>query len=87
MSRDTFNAKGTPVESKDGFPYRADIKWHANDIETIAEDRGLDWSLKDCDDFLFGYETYLQERMCEMGFEVLECYMDEFLSEKEDEAT
>ena len=77
----------TPVESKDGFPYRADIKWHANDIETIAEDRGLDWSLKDCDDFLFGYETYLQERMCEMGFEVLECYMDDFLSEQEDEAT
>ena len=84
MSRDTFKAKGDPVESKDGFPYRADIKWHANDIETLAEDRGLDWSLKQCDDFLFGYENHLQERMCEMGFEVLECYMDDFLSEQED---
>ena len=64
MSRDTFKAKGDPVELVDGFPYRASVKWHANDIETLAEDRGLDWSLKECDDFLFGYDNYLQELLC-----------------------
>jgi len=85
MSRDTFNAKGDLVELVDGFPYRGVVKWHAGDIETLAADRGLDWSLKECDDFLFGYENYLQERLCEFGWEALECYMDDFLSEQEDE--
>ena len=74
MSRDTFNGKGSPEELVDGFPYRADVKWHAGDIETIAEERGLDWSLKDCGRLPVWFtKNYLQERMCEMGFEVLEC--------------
>ena len=87
MSRDTFKAKGDPVELVDGFPYRANVMWHANDIETLAEDRGLDWSLKDCDDFLFGYEKYLQERLCELGHEVIDCYLDDFLSDQEYEGS
>tara|TARA_R110000824_G_scaffold78162_1_gene197405 strand:- start:4703 stop:4963 length:261 start_codon:yes stop_codon:yes gene_type:complete len=84
MSRDTFKAKGDPVELKDGFPYRADVKWHARDVETFAEDRGLDWSLKDCDDFLFGYAKYIQERLCEVGHELIDFYLDDFMSDQED---
>ena len=75
---DPFEAKGEPVELVDGFPYRAGVRWHAEDVQTIAEERGLDWDLKMCDDFLYGHEKYLQERLGEEGFEVLECYFDEW---------
>jgi len=63
---------------KDGFPYRARVVWHACDIQTVAEARGLDWDLKMCDDFLLGHEKYLQERLGEEGWEVLDCYFDEW---------
>ena len=63
---------------KDGFPYRADVRWHARDVQTIAEERGLDWDLKMCDDFLIGHENYLQEKLYEEGSEVLGCYFDEW---------
>ncbi len=73
-------------EYADGFPYRGDVKWHASDIQCIAEERGLDWDLKMCDDFLLGHEGYLQERLCEEGFEALGCYFDEWESDNEHES-
>ena len=86
MSRDTFKAKGEPVELVVGFPYRGDVKWHACDVQSIAEERGLDWDLKMCDDFLYGHERYLQERLCEEGFELLGCYLDEWEADNEERA-
>ena len=34
------------------FPDRARVVWRAEDVQTIAEERGLDWDLKMCDDFV-----------------------------------
>ena len=85
MYSDPFEAKGEPVELVQGFPYRGDVRWHASDIQGIAEERGLEWDLKMCDDFLFGHEGYLQERLCELGFEVLEDYFREWERDVENE--
>jgi len=67
------------------FPYRVELKWHASDVQCIAEERGLDWDLKMCDDFLLGHEGYLQERLGELGFEVLEDYFVEWARDIEKE--
>ena len=67
------------------FPDRARVVWRAEDVQTIAEERGLDWDLKMCDDFLLGHESYLQERLCELGFEVLEDYFCEWERDVENE--
>jgi len=67
------------------FPYRAEVKWHASDVQCVAEGRGLDWDLKMCDDFLYAHSGYLQEQLCERGFEVLADYFVEWARDIEKE--
>ena len=67
------------------FPYRAEVKWHASDVQCIAEGRDLDWDLQMCDDFLYAHSGYLQEQLGERGFEVLEDYFVEWARDMEKE--
>jgi hypothetical protein len=58
----------------------ADVVWTAGDVQTIKPD----WSIKKCREALEEIETHLRDRTTELGWEVMECLLDEDESESED---
>lgn len=48
--------------------YYADLRWSAEDVQTLRPD----WSLERCENWLIANEKYIRDRLCELGWDVIE---------------
>jgi hypothetical protein len=46
----------------------AKVVWSPDDVQTLRPD----WSLERCEDWLSANQKYIQDRMVELGWEVME---------------
>lgn len=50
----------------------AKVVWTAEDVQTLRPD----WDLERCEDWLERNEKYIQDRLVELGWEVIETLLD-----------
>lgn len=48
--------------------YYGIVRWAAEDVQGLRPD----WTLERCEEELQGIEKHLQDRLCELGFEVID---------------
>jgi hypothetical protein len=48
--------------------YYADLRWAPEDIQTLRPD----WSLERCEEWLIANQKYIRDRLCELGWDVIE---------------
>ncbi len=51
----------------------ANVSWHPSDVQSLRPN----WSLKKCEEELSKNAKYIQERMVELGWEVIEDLLDQ----------
>lgn len=49
----------------------ASVTWRAEDVKTIKSD----WSMPKCEEWLSDYESKIQDRITELGWEVLDAFL------------
>lgn len=49
----------------------ASVTWRAEDVKTIKPD----WSMPKCEEWLSDYESKIQDRITELGWEVLDAFL------------
>lgn len=48
--------------------YYAKVEWAPEDVQTLRPD----WSLERCEDWLHAHQKYVQDRLVELGWDVIE---------------
>jgi hypothetical protein len=51
----------------------ARVEWTADDLQTLREG----WTAEQCEDWLAANERHIQDRLIELGWEVIECLLGE----------
>ena len=64
--------------SKDSEGYYGHVRWHPEDVQALRPK----WSLKKCETWLSKNETYLSDRLVEMGWDVMRALIDDEGSRK-----
>ena len=49
----------------------ARVEWMAEDVQTLREG----WTAEQCEEWLYSNEGYIQDRLVELGWEVIECLL------------
>jgi len=53
------------------FESLAAVTWHAEDVQTLKPS----WSLKKCNEWLEDNERHMQDRLIELGWEVMDALL------------
>lgn len=56
------------TEQPPARPTYAELKWSPEDVKTLRPH----WSLKRCEDELANHERHIRDRLCELGFDVMD---------------
>lgn len=51
----------------------ATLTWAPEDVQTLRPN----WSLKRCEDWLHANEKYIRDRLCELGWDVIETLIND----------
>lgn len=72
---------GDPVRLQDvpasGVKKYAQLSWSAEDVQAIRED----WTLEQCEEALSNIQNRVRDRLCELGWDVLETLLPETADE------